>query len=106
MVATTAASEGWRVTYLGPNLPTEEIAGAAIMSNARAVTLSLVYPGGDFRIEDELRRLKSYLPASIELIVGGRAAGDYVTVLKSIGAILLPDLLSLRTKLEDLRTLR
>ncbi|MDQ2730533.1 MAG: MerR family transcriptional regulator [Armatimonadota bacterium] len=106
MAATTAASEGWRVTYLGPSLPAEEIAGAAIKSDARAVALSLVYPAGDSRVEDELRRLKSYLPAGMELIAGGRSATDYADILEAIGASLLPDLLSFRLKLEQLRTRR
>jgi methanogenic corrinoid protein MtbC1 len=34
VVATAAASEGWRATYLGPNLPAEEIAGAAEQDEA------------------------------------------------------------------------
>ena len=36
VVATTAASNGWHVTYLGPSLPAEDIAAAAHQSRARA----------------------------------------------------------------------
>jgi MerR HTH family regulatory protein/B12 binding domain len=46
IVATTAASDGWCVTYLGPSLPAEEIAGAVHQRRACAVALSIIYPGG------------------------------------------------------------
>jgi methylmalonyl-CoA mutase cobalamin-binding subunit len=58
IVATIAASDGWRVTYLGPSLPAEEIAGAAHQNRARAVALSLVYPGDDPFLRGELLKFQ------------------------------------------------
>jgi len=72
LVAGTAAAEGWRVTYLGPNLPAEEIAAAARSLGATAVALSVVFPqvAG---LETEIRQLRSRLPRRIALFVGGAA---------------------------------
>jgi len=56
-VGAAAVSQGWRVTYVGPNLPAEEIAGAAQQKRARAVALSVVYPEDDPHLSGELRRL-------------------------------------------------
>lgn len=102
--AATAASEGWRVLYLGPNLPYEEIAGAVRQQQARAVALSILYPPDDARLGPELIRLRQALGTEVELIVGGRAASGYLTVLQEISAIVLDDLTSLRKHLESVRT--
>jgi MerR family transcriptional regulator, light-induced transcriptional regulator len=103
MAAVTAASEGWKVTYLGPNLPAEEIAGAAAQTRARAVALSVVYPSDDARLAAEIERLHRYLPDEVALLIGGRSAAAYVEALNTTRAILIPDLPSLRTRLENLR---
>jgi methanogenic corrinoid protein MtbC1 len=84
--AAVAGAEGWAVTYLGPNLPAEEIAHAATVRKARAVALSLVYPSDDFRIAGELRKLRHYLPSDTLIVVGGRAIESYQPVLAEIQA--------------------
>ena len=104
MAAVTAASEGWRVMYLGADLPAEEIAGSVAESHARAVALSIVYPADDPHMATELERLRKYLPDQVAVVVGGRSAGSYRHILDSIGAVLTPDLHSLRLTLENLRT--
>lgn len=71
IVAMIAASDRWRVTYLGPSLPAEEIAGAAHQSQARAVALSLVYPGDDPFLRGQLVKL----PAGVSR--GGHAPGRW-----------------------------
>jgi len=86
MAAVIAATEGWRVTYLGPNLPAEEIAAAALQRRARAVGLSIVYPPDDPLLEQELRRLRRSLPSDVPIVVGGRAASRYEATLGEIGA--------------------
>ncbi len=102
--AITAASEGWRVTYLGPNLPAEEIAGAALQNHARAVALSIVYPGDDPHLASELQRLRRCLSEDIAILAGGHSCENYHQALDAIGAVRLPNLLSLRAHLETLRT--
>ncbi|HWM93794.1 MAG TPA: MerR family transcriptional regulator [Thermoanaerobaculia bacterium] len=103
LATTCAAAEGWRVLYLGPDLPPEEIAAAALHHGAQTVALSLVYPPDDALLRDELRRLRRLLDPRTELIVGGRASAAYADVLQEIGALRLDDLRGLRRRLEEVR---
>ena len=103
MAAAVAAGEGWRVTYLGPDLPPEEIAAAAREKGVPAVALSLVYPPDDPLLADELRRLRRLLGPSIAVIAGGRACQAYGPVLDEIGAVRVVDLPGLRRELDRLR---
>lgn len=103
LATTSAAAEGWRVLYLGPDLPPEEIAAAALHQGAQVVALSLVYPPDDALLRDELRRLRRLLDPRTELVAGGRASAAYVDVLHEIGARHLDDLRGLRRYLEELR---
>ena len=104
MVAAVAAGEGWRATYLGPDLPPEEIAAAAVEKGAQVVALSLIYPPDDARLPDDLRRLRRLLSPSTTLIAGGRACPAYGAVLDEIGAVRVPDLPTLRRELDRLRS--
>ncbi len=106
LVAATATAEGWRVTYLGPDLPAEDIAEAAIRTRARAVALSIVYPTGDLAVGDELRRLRSALPKDITVLVGGAGATAYGSSLAEISAVPLNSLADLRVALGTLRRSR
>jgi MerR family transcriptional regulator, light-induced transcriptional regulator len=99
LVAATARMEGWRTTYLGPNLPAEEIAAAARMRQARAVALSIAYPANDPNLSAELERLGRQLRGTAEIIVGGPAARSYQVALDAAGARCLDDLAGLRTYL-------
>jgi DNA-binding transcriptional MerR regulator/methylmalonyl-CoA mutase cobalamin-binding subunit len=103
LAAVTAASEGWRATYLGPSLPAEEIAAAARQKHARAVALSIVYPVDDPHMRSELSRLSQLLGPSTAILVGGRGASSYRSLLSEAGARHLPDIQSLRHELESLR---
>ncbi|HEU4996942.1 MAG TPA: cobalamin-dependent protein [Gemmatimonadaceae bacterium] len=103
LAATTASAEGWRVTYLGADLPAEDIAEAAGRTHARAVALSVVFPPGDRAVSDELRRLRTALAKDVALLVGGAAASSYGAVLDEIGALHVPDLQNFREHLVTLR---
>jgi DNA-binding transcriptional MerR regulator/methanogenic corrinoid protein MtbC1 len=106
IVAATAAAEGWRVTYLGTDLPAEDIAEAAARTRARAAALSVVFPAGDAALGDELRRLGAALPKDVALVVGGAVAAAYSAVLDEIGAVRLTDLAAFRAQLRALRRAR
>ncbi len=103
MAAVTAASPGWKVSYLGPNLPGDEIASAAAVRKARAVALSLVYPTDDPRLADDLRRLRRLLAFETALIVGGPAAQAYDAALREAGALRVPHLGAFAAELARLR---
>jgi DNA-binding transcriptional MerR regulator/methylmalonyl-CoA mutase cobalamin-binding subunit len=104
LAAATAAGEGWQVTYLGPDLPPEEIAAAALQKGARAVALSITYPPDDPMLVDDLRRLRRLLGSRTALIVGGRACAAYTPVLQEIGCVRVEDLAGLRDELQVLRS--
>lgn len=104
IVAATAASEGWNVTYLGPDLPAEEIAAAVRQKGAPAVALSLTYPPDDPILPDELRRLRRLLGKGVTLFVGGRSAGAYRDALHEVDAVVLEQIADLRQHLSDLRS--
>jgi len=87
LAAIMAELKGWQVTYLGANLPAEEIAAAVKYTNARAVTISLSFSTDDHVVAKELRRLKKLIGNNVALIVGGRAAADYKAVLDEVGVL-------------------
>lgn len=71
LAAVSAAAEGWRAVFLGPDLPADEIAGAALRLDAEVVALSLVDPRRSEQMPAEVLDLRERLPASIRMIVGG-----------------------------------
>ena len=87
--AVTAASGGWRVVYLGADLPAEDIAAAVSAAGARVLGLSLVHPESAGVVIEALDRLRSAIPQAVPILVGGRAAASYEEALERIGAIRL-----------------
>jgi MerR family transcriptional regulator, light-induced transcriptional regulator len=77
LVVASARDLGWHVTYLGPNLPAEEIAHCARTRGARAVAVSVVYPDHSTQVLQQLRELRKLLPEGIAMLVGGRTAAGY-----------------------------
>lgn len=75
LAAAAAAADGWGVTYLGADLPSEEIAAAARQVGAQAVALSIVYAGDDAALAGELERVCRGLPRDCALLLGGAGAG-------------------------------
>ncbi len=71
LAAVSAAAEGWRSVYLGPDLPASEIATAATRVGAGVVALSVVDPAKGHDLAREILRIRELLPRSIRLIVGG-----------------------------------
>jgi DNA-binding transcriptional MerR regulator/methylmalonyl-CoA mutase cobalamin-binding subunit len=103
IVASTAAADGWQVTYLGPNLPAEEIAAAVQQQGAKAVALSLVYPADDPHVMQDVTMLRRYLPKDVNLLVGGRGSAGYAEVLTTLGVIHLHNMVQLRHHLDAIR---
>jgi len=89
LVGAHAAVEGWRVIYLGADLPATDIVDSAIATDADIVALSVLYIQDRQRVIDEITAIRSKLPIGIPLFVGGSgglalkrdlsARGIYVT---------------------------
>ena len=106
MVAACAANLGWRVAFVGPNLPAHELAGAVRRFNAQCLALSLTYPEDDPKLSDELLKLRHMLSADVHILVGGRASGGYRKALSLIGARLATSFDSLFADLDSMRAPR
>ena len=100
--AATATALGWQVIYLGPNLPAKEIAAAAKLRSARAISLSIVYPQGDVNISQELRMLRELVGPKVHLVAGGRAAHAYADILDDINADLIEKMPEFRKYLQSI----
>lgn len=104
LAAASAAAEGWRVTYLGPELPAEDFARAASVKGARVVALGVVIPDDDPNLAEELMRLARTLPPEVSLVVGGTGAPAYADVLELIGACTVSTLADFRVYLDGVNT--
>ena len=74
MSAMVCASRGFKVHYLGPDLPAGEIARFARESGAAVVALSVVLGDRLPELPAQLRELASGLPEAVDIWVGGGAA--------------------------------
>ena len=101
LAAAAAAAEGWRVIYLGADLPAGEIASAALGARADAVGVSIVLPSPRERVLAELASLRSLLPAGVLLLAGGAGAVSLAPELTVLGARVVTDLQALRVALRD-----
>ncbi|NOS76231.1 MAG: cobalamin B12-binding domain-containing protein, partial [Methyloglobulus sp.] len=97
-----AELKGWKVTYLGANLPAEEIAAAVKFTDAKAVTISISFKTDDHVISKEIRRLRKLIGNDVALIVGGRAAFHYEGVLDEVGVLKIKNYDHFRQILHDL----
>ncbi len=104
MAAITAVSQGWRSIYLGPDTPTEDVAGAATQSRAKAIAMSIVYPPDDPHMDQDLLRLRAMVGRETAIIIGGRSHPAYRETLDKIGAITLESLRDLGDHLERIRS--
>jgi methanogenic corrinoid protein MtbC1 len=85
LIGAAAAVDGWRVIYLGADLPAKEIAAAAVATEASVVAMSIVYvPDRDHTL-DELRTLRARLPASVPVVAGGAGATQLAPELAQAG---------------------
>jgi DNA-binding transcriptional MerR regulator/methylmalonyl-CoA mutase cobalamin-binding subunit len=73
LAAMSAALEGWRVVFLGGDLPARDIAQAARARGARAVALSITTPDGGAPAEVE--GLRDALEGDVPILLGGQGAG-------------------------------
>ncbi|MEO7367409.1 MAG: cobalamin-dependent protein [Gemmatimonadaceae bacterium] len=106
MAAATAGSEGWRVIYLGTDLPVSEIIDTAIRTRAEAIGISMVFTEKKSRIATELRDLEARIPPNVTLIVGGAGAKSVSHSDVDTRVIFLKSMSELRAELAQLRSRR
>jgi DNA-binding transcriptional MerR regulator/methylmalonyl-CoA mutase cobalamin-binding subunit len=102
MVATSAAAEGWAVTYLGTDLPVGDLVSAVRQTGARAVALSAVYVPEGTDLLAVLSDVRAALPGRVPLLVGGAAATDMADAAEAAGARVIGSLPELRATLRRL----
>lgn len=92
IAAAAARDLGWRVVYLGPNLPAADIANAALTNGARLIALSIVYPADDPGLPTELAHLRRLVPSDIAIVAGGAATHAGGEMLRAAGIPATDDL--------------
>jgi DNA-binding transcriptional MerR regulator/methylmalonyl-CoA mutase cobalamin-binding subunit len=100
LAAIVAAEEGWRVSYLGPDLPPGDVVTAVGVLRARSVLLSVVTDGEE--ATDALRQvgeIRAGVGAGVDVIVGGRAVAGRADEVAAAGGTYLPHLDALRAAL-------
>lgn len=90
LAALLAATRGWRVIYVGVDLPADEIAYAVRITKARYLALSLINQQPE--ADAELRALAQQLSAPVRVWVGGAEAIAYRELLHHLNWILIRDL--------------
>lgn len=99
MIAVIASTDGWRVTYMGPDLPAEEIAAAVHRLNPDLIALSIVYPNDRYILDQEMNKLKRLLNGRCNIVAGGRSVYNYSTILNSMNVKIIDDILEFRKEL-------
>lgn len=101
MVAASAAAEGWRVAWFGPNLPAKDIVSGVETLHPDALAISLVHQTRDPELHKELERIAHGVAGMTPLLVGGRAAQGFSLLLERLGASVFSDLESFRVWLRS-----
>lgn len=91
LAALLAASRGWRVIYLGADLPAAETAHALRLTGSRYLALSLVTPH-DLQITKDIEALAELVPPTVRVWVGGGEVPAYRATLDRAGWIIIRDL--------------
>jgi MerR family transcriptional regulator, light-induced transcriptional regulator len=99
LAAVTAATEGWQVLVLGPDLPGEEIAEAARRRRADAVAVSNLLPGRAAGLLREITALTAVLPEGVVVLAGGPGSAEVSQELPAMGVRYLGSLAQLREAL-------
>jgi DNA-binding transcriptional MerR regulator len=86
--ALLAASRGFAVAYLGPDLPARDILAAVASANAHVLVLGLTLKGDGRARERELRTIVRDLPPGVELWAGGPGTERHGSVLSARGLVL------------------
>jgi DNA-binding transcriptional MerR regulator len=101
--AILAATDGWRIVYLGPSMPGAELAAALQHTEAHALFLSVVCGGDERRLAEDLRPLRGVAGQGCALLVGGAGAAAHAGLWRDLQATVCRDLPDFRALLERIR---
>lgn len=104
LAAVTAAGAGWRVTYLGPDLPAADLATAVGVTGAAAVALSVVLPVKEKAFRREMEAIRAALPPAVVVTVGGAGAKPHSGLLPGLGMRWIGGFSELRSTLNEIHT--
>jgi MerR family transcriptional regulator, light-induced transcriptional regulator len=99
LAALYAATRGWRVVYLGTDLPAAEIARTVKLTRARVLALSLVNPMTN-QVHQELLSIAQQTPAIARVWLGGQEAIAHRELIERLDWILIRDLEDLDDRLK------
>lgn len=97
--ALIAATRGWRVVYLGVDLPAKEIVYTAKITKARVLALSVISQQ-TAQTAEELRAIADSLPAHTRVWIGGADAQNHRTLIEQANWILIRDIEDLDDRLK------
>ena len=97
LAALLASAQGWRVVFLGTDVPAAEIALAVRLTNARVLALSLAT--GHAGISDELSEVARLIPFSTRVWIGGAEAAKHTELITRANWILVRTLEELNDRL-------
>ncbi len=100
--ALLAAAHGFRVSYLGPNLPAREILFAARRCAPRVLALGIMKVNATRVARADIRRLARELPAAVELWLGGSGAAAVTRGVEREDSLVMEDLESFERHLTRL----
>jgi MerR family transcriptional regulator, light-induced transcriptional regulator len=99
LAALFAATRGWRVIYLGADLPAAEVAQTVKLTRARVLALSLVNPVST-QVHDELLSIAQLTPTTARVWLGGQEASTQRDLCERANWILVRDLEDLDDRLK------
>jgi methanogenic corrinoid protein MtbC1 len=99
MAAATAASEGWRVVFLGAQLPCSEIVESVKQAGAGALALSYAWDNEAVDDLELMHEVFAALPARVVRLVGGAAASGARERITAMGGTVVDDLQAFRQAL-------
>jgi len=102
MAGITAALAGWRVIYLGPNLPAAEVVRAAKLANARVVALGIVNDQTTGSLRHEVVAMRKGLGRAATIVGGGAGTAEHQLTLRRSGIQMLATREELRATLGEL----
>jgi methylmalonyl-CoA mutase cobalamin-binding subunit len=102
MSAMVCASRGFRVHYLGPEVPPAEIARYANETGAGVVALSVLLDDGLSQVATHLRELRAALEPHVAIWLGGRAVQRLDKDALPPHAFVLPGTSELQQRLDTL----